>query len=61
MDPPADLFFDPAGQTIKYHRDLLSRFIAWAVGVYLLDLFLRRVRMFDRKKIAKDKSAPRTA
>ncbi|MFO0666464.1 MAG: VWA domain-containing protein [Polyangiaceae bacterium] len=61
MDPPADLFFDPAGQTIKYHRDLWSKFIAWAVGVYLLDLFLRRVRIFDRKKIAKDTSAPKAA
>lgn len=53
MDAPATAYFDPAGETIKFHRDLWSRFIAWAVGVYLLDLFLRRVRLFDGKKVAK--------
>lgn len=53
MDPPPAAFFDPAGETIKFHRDLWSRFIAWAVGVYLLDLFLRRVRIFDGKKVSK--------
>jgi Ca-activated chloride channel homolog len=53
MDPAAKEVFDPAGETIKYHQDLWSRFIGAALAVYLLDLLVRRVRIFDRKKTAK--------
>lgn len=48
--------FDPAGETIRYHQDLWSRFIAAAIAVYLLDLLVRRVRLFDRKTTAKPRS-----
>lgn len=53
MDPDAKTIFDPAGETIRYHQDLWSRFIGAALAVYLLDLLIRRVRIFDRKKTAK--------
>ena len=45
--------FDPAGETVTFHEDLWSRFIGAAIGVYLLDLLLRRLRLFDRKKTAR--------
>ncbi|MCA9619438.1 MAG: VWA domain-containing protein [Myxococcales bacterium] len=41
--------FDPEGQKITYHEDLWSRFVILAIAIYLLDLLLRRVRIFDRK------------
>jgi len=50
-DPPQ--IFDPAGETITYHEDLWSRFIYAAIAVFLLDLLIRRVRLFDRKKTAR--------
>lgn len=53
MDPNASQIFDPAGETIRYHQDLWSKFIGAALAVYLLDLLIRRVRIFDRKKTAK--------
>ena len=53
MDPTVKDVFDPAGESIKYHQDLWSRFIGAALAVYLLDLLIRRVRIFDRKKTAK--------
>lgn len=53
MEPTAKEVFDPAGETIKYHQDLWSRFIGAAIVVYLLDLLVRRVRIFDRKKTAR--------
>ena len=59
MDPDAKTVFDPAGETITYHQDLWSRFIGAAIGVYLLDLLVRRLRIFDRKKTAKPSSVRR--
>jgi Ca-activated chloride channel homolog len=61
MDPLPKDVFDPAGETIRYHQDLWSRFIAAAIAVYLLDLLVRRVRIFDRKKTAKPTRVPRGA
>lgn len=58
MDPTPAEIFDPAGESIKYHQDLWSRFIGAALVVYLIDLLVRRVRFFDRKKTAKP-SLPR--
>jgi len=60
MDPTPKDVFDPAGESIRYHQDLWSRFIGAALAVYLLDLLIRRVRIFDRKKTAKG-SVPRGA
>jgi hypothetical protein len=40
--------FDPGGQEITYHEELWPRAIMAAVALFLLDLLLRRVRLFDR-------------
>ncbi len=45
------------GETIRYHQDLWSRFIGAAMAVYLLDLLVRRVRIFDRKKTSRPTAA----
>jgi hypothetical protein len=49
LNPEAKAVFDPAGEAISYHEDLWSRFIGAAILVYLIDLLMRRVRLFDRK------------
>jgi len=47
-DPePAELF-DPQGETIRAHEDLWSWLLYLALGLFLIDLLLRRVRLFDR-------------
>jgi uncharacterized membrane protein len=53
MDPDARAPFDSAGEHVSYHEDLWPRFIGAAIVVFLLDLFVRRVRLFDRKRTAK--------
>ena len=55
--PDAKAVFDPAGETIRYHQDLWSRFIGAAIAVFLLDLLIRRVRIFDRKKTVRPSTA----
>ncbi len=56
VDPDVNGVFDPAGDTIRFHEDLWSRFIGAALAVYLIDLLVRRVRLFDRKKTLKPKA-----
>lgn len=41
--------FSPDGEKITYHEDLWPYSIMGAIGVFLLDLLLRRVRLFNRK------------
>jgi uncharacterized membrane protein len=50
LDPAPGAPFDPAGDAIRYHEDLWPRFVAAAVVFFLLDLLVRRVRLFDRKR-----------
>ncbi len=40
--------FDPAGESLTYHDELWSRAVVAAVLAFVLDLALRRVRLFDR-------------
>jgi len=49
LDPEPAKVFDPQGEKIVYYRPLWSRFVLAAIGVFLLDLLIRRVRLFDRK------------
>lgn len=42
------LVFDPDGQEITYHEELWPRALMAAIALFLLDLLLRRVRLFDR-------------
>jgi Ca-activated chloride channel homolog len=48
FEPGAAALFAPGSESIRYHRLLWDRFVAAAVGVFLLDLLVRRVRLFDR-------------
>jgi Ca-activated chloride channel homolog len=49
LDPDPARVFDPQGEKIVYYRPLWSRFVLAAIVVFLLDLLIRRVRLFDRK------------
>jgi Ca-activated chloride channel homolog len=49
IDPDPAKVFDPQGEKIVYYRPLWSRFVMAAIVVFLLDLLIRRVRLFDRK------------
>jgi uncharacterized membrane protein len=54
IDPPSTAaVFDPAGEKVTFHEELWPRFIYAAIAVFLLDLFVRRVRIFDRKFVPK--------
>jgi hypothetical protein len=49
-DPPDwRIVFDPEGEEITYHEQLWSRAVMAAILLFLIDLLLRRVRLFDRK------------
>jgi Mg-chelatase subunit ChlD len=60
LDPPAAAVFDPAGEVIRYHQDLWPRFVGAAIALFLLDLLVRRVRIFDRKVTARGPRPVRT-
>ncbi len=49
VDPEVSLVFDPSGEKITYHQDLWNKAIFGAIALFLADLLLRRVRLFDRK------------
>jgi Ca-activated chloride channel family protein len=53
LDAPPSAIFDPAGEVIRYHQDLWPRLVGAAIALMLLDLMVRRVRLFDRKRTAK--------
>jgi hypothetical protein len=64
VDPAPAVVFDPGDEKIEYHEDLWGRLVLAAVAVFLLDLFLRRVRLFDRKFLPKRRRkdrGPRTS
>jgi uncharacterized membrane protein len=49
IDPDPLRVFNPAGQKIVSYRPLWNRFVLAAIALFLLDLLVRRVRLFDRK------------
>jgi Ca-activated chloride channel family protein len=49
IDPDPKRVFDPAGQKIISYSPLWNRFVLAAIVLFLLDLLVRRVRLFDRK------------
>jgi hypothetical protein len=53
-EPTVDEVFDPGDETVVYHEELWPKLLFLALGLFLVDLLLRRVRLFDRKF----KSAP---
>jgi hypothetical protein len=53
LDPEPRRLFDPGTEKIVYREPLWSRMLMAAVALFVLDLFVRRVRVFDRKLVAK--------
>jgi Ca-activated chloride channel family protein len=53
-EPSVSEVFDPGDETVVYHEELWPKLLFVALGLFLVDLLLRRVRIFDRKF----KSAP---
>ncbi len=48
VDPLGDSLFDPGEERIERHEELWSWLLLVALGIFLFDLLLRRVRLFDR-------------
>lgn len=62
MDPKdVAAVFDPAGEKVTFHEELWTRFVYAAIAVFLLDLLVRRVRLVDRKFVAKSGKRHRAA
>lgn len=49
LSPPLASLFDPQGQVVTSREPLWQRFILAAIACFLLDLLMRRVRLFDRQ------------
>ena len=49
--------FDPQGGSVTFHQDLWPRFVGGAIVLLILDLLVRRVRLFDRKFLPKPRAA----
>lgn len=49
------LALSPGDEKITFHEELWPRLVMLAVGMFLLDLLLRRIRIFDRKFTPKRK------
>ncbi len=47
-EPTPALLFDPQGEEITYHEELWPKLLYLALLLFVLDLLLRRVRLFDR-------------
>ena len=61
LDPEPKVLFDPGDEKIIYYEQLWKNFILAAIVVFLLDLLVRRVRLFDRKFLPKKRRRARAA
>jgi Mg-chelatase subunit ChlD len=57
LDPELSAVFDPGNEKIVTHEQAWSRLVLAAIVVFLLDLLVRRVRLFDRKFTARKRRA----
>lgn len=57
LAPAPAVLFDPGEESIKIHVPLWDRFVLASIGLFLIDLLLRRVRLFDRGFAAKRSQA----
>jgi hypothetical protein len=46
VDPTPAQVFDPGSEQVRYHKDLWSRVLWILLGLFLVDVLLRRVRIF---------------
>ncbi|MDP9033250.1 MAG: VWA domain-containing protein, partial [Myxococcota bacterium] len=54
LDPSPGAPFEAGGQSIPFHEDLWPRFVGVAIALFALDLLVRRLRIFDRRRTRKD-------
>jgi hypothetical protein len=47
-DGATPALFDARGQHIVHREPLWQRLVLWSLALFMLDLLLRRVRIFDR-------------
>ncbi len=59
VDPPAARAFDPGNESIRREVGFYARFVEWALAVFLLDLPVRRVRLFDTGERREEAEAER--
>ncbi len=57
VDPEPAAVFDPGEEKITTYEELWQRFLYAALIVFLLDLLVRRLRMFDRKFLPRRRRA----
>ena len=50
VDPQPAAVFDPKGEVVRYHEDLWPRLVGAAIAIFMLDLLVRRVRLFERRQ-----------
>jgi Ca-activated chloride channel homolog len=56
-DPEPGLVWNPAGEKVTFHEDLWPRLVGAAILLLIVDVLLRRVRLFDRKFLPKARAA----
>jgi hypothetical protein len=56
-DPDPNATWNPSGEKVTFHEDLWPRFVGAAIALLILDLLLRRVRLFDRKFLPKARAS----
>lgn len=57
VDPEPAAVFDPGAEKITYREPLFGKSLMLALALFLLDLLVRRVRLFDRKFVAPPRRA----
>lgn len=59
LDPTAARLFDPEGESVKFKSELWPYFLFGALGLFVLDLLLRRLRFYGKTAVAWEKVAGR--
>jgi Ca-activated chloride channel family protein len=55
LDPTPARLFDPEGESVKFKSELWPYFLFAALGLFVLDLLLRRLRIYGKTAIAWEK------
>lgn len=59
LNPTAERLFDPEGEKVKYKSDVWPYFLFAALGLFVLDLLLRRLRVYGKTAIPWEQVAGR--
>jgi hypothetical protein len=61
MNPEPAAVFNPGSEMVKFYEDQWPKFVFAAIACFFLDLLVRRVRIFDRKRTARPPISRRVA